>query len=243
MREDRNDLNTGLIANNAHLWALSPPRAEIELGEIVGFCPRERPNVCSCFHAIGRENFDVLLETSYLLHRACKHPYLCREVISASVRLHLRKQRLAVCAQCAAVPNQHCEIIPNVLWQVVKSIFRFLGTRQKRLLPQPECALQETDLLFGCWSTSIQSPDAVLMQDIQLRRQFRDLVYQHSSDDPSVAVPRPNDFQVLLLGDSCRLGSNRRRFARRPIGKDCNDCCGQHRKHTNPNRCPGCDHG
>lgn len=25
MREDRNDLNTGLIANNAHLWALSLP--------------------------------------------------------------------------------------------------------------------------------------------------------------------------------------------------------------------------
>lgn len=234
MREDRDDLNTGLIANNANLRALSPPRAEIELGKIARFSPRKCSNVRGRFHAIGREHFDVLLETSYLLHRACKHPYLCRGVTTASERLHLRKQRLAVCAQCAAVANQDCEIIPDVLWQVMKSIFRFLGTRQKRLLPQSECALQETNLCFGCWSTSIQSACAVLMQDVQLRRQFRDLVHQHSSDDPSVAVPRPNDFQVLLLGDSCRLGSNRRRFTRRPIGKDCNDCCCQYRKDTNP---------
>lgn len=243
MGEQRNDLSPGSIEKEAILRTLPCSCSEIELGEIARFCPRKRSNIRGRCHAIGRELLDVLLEISNLFHRARKHFYLCGHMIGASERLHLRKQQLAVCAQCAAVSNQDCEIISNIFRQVVQPILRLFGTRQKRLLPQPECTLQEGKITLTLWVTSLQSPDAVLMQDVQLRRQFRDLVNQYSSDDSSVSVPRPHDFHVLLLRDSCRLGSNRRGLTRRPIGEYCNDCCGQYRKDTNPNRCPCRDHG
>lgn len=234
MRKQRNNLSPGFFEKCARLGNFTFACSEIEFREIARIRPRERSDIRGRFHAIGRELFNVFLEIFDMLHRACKHLYLCGKMIGASVHLHLRKQQLAGCVQCAAVPNQDCEIISNFFGQVVQPIFRFFGAGQKRLLPQQECALQEIDLPLSLWGTSIQSMRAMLMQDVQLRRQFRDLVNQYSGNDSSISVSRSDDFQMLLLGDSCRLGSNRRRFTRRPIGKDCNDCCCQYRKDTNP---------
>lgn len=217
--------------------------SKICLGKIMGLCSRELSNPHCCFHAIGGEHLDVLFQVFNLVHRSRKNPDLSGSMVGSSPYLHLRKQQLAGVTQSPAVSDQDCKIVTKLLRQIMKSVFRLLSTWQKRSRAQLESSLQEGNVLVVSGCASIQRLFAMLMQDVQLHGQPRNFVDKHSSNYTSVSVPYPHHLQVLLLGDSSRLRSNRGGLTRRAIGKDCNDCCRHYCYNTDPHRCPSSDRG
>lgn len=242
MRKRRREVD-GHVGEPVNLRSARFLFSEIGLGKIMRLCTREPSNVRCCFHAIGGEHLDVLFQAFNLVHRSRKNLDLTRNMVGASPYFHLRKQQLTGIAQSPAVSDQDCKIVTKLLRQIMKPVFRLLGTGQKRSRAQLERTLKEGNVFIILRSPSSQSLNAMLMQDVKLHGQSRNLVNKHSSNYASVPIPYSNHFQMLLLGNSSRLSSYRGRLARRAIGEDCNECCCHNCYDTDPHGCPSGNRG